>query len=174
MKLFSILFLALMSLLVSAEEPSAQKKEMSLKQQVQNLKKEVRKINRDLFILEEDLLYPASTQIALFLSLDAGEFFKLDGVKVSFDDDPLTAYLYTDLQRDALRRGGVQRLHMGNIKAGTHQLTAVFIGYDPDNKEIKRAVTYDFEKSTTAVKLELSIVDKTKDYQPEFSVIEWP
>lgn len=54
---------------------------------VEDLKKQVISLNRDLFILEEDLLFPASTQVAVFLSVDAGEFLKLDSVKLKVDGD---------------------------------------------------------------------------------------
>ena len=40
---------------------------------IQSLKQEVIALNRELFILEEELLYPSSTQVAVFLSLDVGK-----------------------------------------------------------------------------------------------------
>ena len=49
----------------------------SLDQEVQALKKEVLDLNRELFVLEEDLLFPANTQVAVFVSMDVGEFFAL-------------------------------------------------------------------------------------------------
>ena len=87
---------------------------------VEELKKQVIRLNRDLFILEEDLLYPASTQFAVFLSLDTGEFLKLDSVKLKVNDETVAAHLYTERQARALQRGGMQRLHIGNLKTGEH------------------------------------------------------
>ena len=40
--------------------------------EVQSLRREVVDLNRDLFMLEEDLLFPASTQVAVFVSMDVG------------------------------------------------------------------------------------------------------
>ncbi len=43
-------------------------------------------------------------------------FFALDAVKLTIDGTVVTNYLYTERQVDALQRGGVHRLYMGNLK----------------------------------------------------------
>ena len=100
----------------------------SLDQEIQTIKQQVLELNRDLFILEEDLLFPSNTRLSVYLSLDIGEFFSLDAVKLSVNGTVVTNYLYTERQLSALQRGGVQRLYMGNIKAGEHEIVAVFTG----------------------------------------------
>jgi len=144
-----------------------------LDKQVQDLKKDVLALNRDLFILEEELLFPATSQIAVFLSVDVGEFFKLDAVKLTIDNKPVSHYLYTEREIDALHRGGVQRLHIGNLKVGPHELVATFIGRGPKGREYKRATTLLFKKELDAKYLELQIVDSASKHQPEFKVKEW-
>ena len=84
--------------------------EHSLDDELQALKKEILSLNRDLFILEEELLFPANTQVAVFLSMDMGEFFQLDAVTVKLNDKEVASHLYTEKQVDALIRGGMQRL----------------------------------------------------------------
>jgi len=81
-----------------------------LDRKVQGLKQEVLELNRDLFVLEEELLFPASTQIAVFLSMDVGKFFQLDSVQLKLDNKVVTNYLYTERENAALLRAGVQRL----------------------------------------------------------------
>ena len=103
----------------------------SVDQDVQSLKKDLVDLNRDLFRLEEELLYPASTQVAVFLSLNVGTFFDLDSVKLELDDKEVANYLYTECEVQALHRGGVQKLFLGNLKAGEHELVAVFTGKGP-------------------------------------------
>ena len=144
-----------------------------LDNQIQDLKKETLKLNRDLFILEEELLYPATSQIAVFLSVDVGVFFKLDSVQLKIDNKVLTHYLYTEREIDALHRGGVQRLHVGNLKVGKHELVATFVGKGPRDREYRRASTLVFEKRTDAKYLELQIVDSEEKHQPVFKVKEW-
>ena len=83
----------------------------SLDQDVQDLKKEVLDLNRDLFLLEEELLFPANSQVAFFISMDVGEYFALDSVSLEIDGKEVANYLYTDREIDALLQGGVHRLH---------------------------------------------------------------
>jgi len=137
------------------------------------LKKEVLSINRELFILEEDLLFPSSTQVAFYVSLDLGYFFKLDSIKLKVDGEWITQYLYTARELDALKRGGVQRLHVDNLQAGEHEVVAVVIGYGPENREYKLAVSNKFEKDTEAKLLELKIVDDDTKQQPKLTIKEW-
>ncbi len=140
---------------------------------IEELKKKVIRLNRDLFILEEDLLFPASTQFAVFLSLDTGKFLKLDAVRLKLDEDTVASHLYTDRQVKALQRGGMQRLHIGNLKTGTHKITVFVDGIGPDNRAYKQAATLAFEKGTGTAKLEVRIRDRSSDYQPEVAIVEW-
>ena len=145
----------------------------TLDARVQSLKKDVKALNRDLFILEEELLFPSSTQVAIFLSIDVGEYFRLDSVQLKIDDKVVANHLYTKRELGALERGGVQRLYMGNVKSGEHELIASFRGPGPNNREYKRATTIKFEKSSAAKFMELKIIDATHKLQPEFVVKEW-
>ena len=70
--------------------------------QMQTLKDDVLDLNRELFMLEEELLFPANTQVAVFLSMDVGEFFALDSVQLKVDGREVTNYLYTPKEADAL------------------------------------------------------------------------
>ena len=167
-------FLLIAGLLVSVlAMPLAADDADTLNQQVEALKQQVLELNRDLFILEEELLYPATTQLVVYLSMDVGEFFQLDSVKLTIDDQLVTHYLYTDRQLDALRRGGVQRLHIGNIRQGEHELVAVFVGRGPQGRDFRRGATLRFEKRDEAKQIELRINDDTSTRQPEFAVKEW-
>lgn len=125
-------------------------------------------LQRDLVILEEDLLFPASSQVAVFLSMDVGEFFTLDAVTLKLDGEEVAHHLYTERQVDALLRGGVQRVFLGNIKQGEHQLTAVFTGRGPQGRAYRRATSVDFDKTFEPTLIELAIRDSERNYQPEF------
>ena len=143
------------------------------KAQVQDLKEQILELNKDLFILEEELLYPSNTQLAVFLSLDIGSFFALDAVKLTLDGELVSNYLYTDRQLDALARGGVQRLFIGNLKKGKHELVAVFTGRGPQGRDYRRATSVTFEKTSDAKYIELKITDQTANNQPEFVAKQW-
>ncbi|WP_166837538.1 AraC family transcriptional regulator [Rheinheimera pleomorphica] len=141
--------------------------------QLEQLKQQVIELNRELFLLEEELLFPPQTQLAVFVSVDSGQFFQLDSVELLLNHKPINAHLYTTQQWSALKRGAIHPLYKGNIKAGEHQLTAVFVGKGPDNRDYRRAVSYPFTKAEDAVLLELQINDRSSDYQPDFVVQPW-
>jgi len=145
----------------------------SLDGEVQGLKKEVLDLNRDLFMLEEELLFPANTQVAVFLSLDVGTFFELDSVQIKVDNKEVANYLYTDREVEALNRGGVHRVFIGNLKTGKHELVAFFTGKGPHERDYKRGANLTFEKGVGAKYLELKISDRQSAQQPEFKVKEW-
>ena len=145
----------------------------ALDAEVQSLRREVVDLNRDLFMLEEDLLFPASTQVAVFVSMDVGTFFALDSVQLKVDDKEVANYLYTEREQEALKRGGVQRLWLGNLKAGEHEVTAFFTGQGPHARDYKRGTTLKVEKGVGAKYLELRISDKASKLQPEFVVKVW-
>jgi hypothetical protein len=154
-----------------ATDPAAEFK--SVDQDVQSLKKQLIDLNRDLFKLEEELLYPASTQVAVFLSVDVGTFFALDSVQLKLDDKDVTDYLYTEREVNALHRGGVQRLFLGNLKAGEHELIAFFTGKGPHERDYRRGTTIKFDKAIGAKYIELKISDRAASLQPEFVVRQW-
>ncbi|MFL0798533.1 MAG: AraC family transcriptional regulator [Cellvibrionaceae bacterium] len=147
--------------------------ETELSDDIQSLKESVLELNRDLLILEEELLFPANTQIAVYLSVDVGEFFKLDSVTLKIDGDEVTHYLYTDRQVSALQRGGVQRLYLGNLKTGEHEITAVYTGWGPHNRAYKRGVSTKIVKELDPAWIELQIKDSPGKQQPEFFVSRW-
>ena len=145
----------------------------SLDQEVQGLKTEVVELNKDLFVLEEELLFPANTQIAVFVSLDVGDFFAVDSVTLKIDDDEVANYLYTQREAEALMRGGVHRVYLGNLKVGKHELVAFFTGKGTHERDYKRGATVKFEKSIGAKYVELKISDRVRKMQPEFVIKEW-
>ena len=142
-------------------------------QQIQGLKKDVVDLNKDLFVLEEELLFPANTQVAVFLSMDVGDFFSLDSVQLKIDQKEVINYLYTPREVDALLKGGVQRLYVGNLKVGPHELVAFFNGKGPSDRAYKRGASLRFEKGVGAKYLELKIDDQQKKLQPEFQIKDW-
>ncbi len=145
----------------------------SLDSRVEALKKEVLELNRDLFILEEELLFPANTQTTIFLSVSGETFFKLDSVELKINDKSVTHHLYSEREVAALARGGVQKLHIANLKSGEHEVVAFFVGTGPNGRDYRRGATYTFEKGFDPKFIELKIIDSTAKNQPEFVIKEW-
>jgi hypothetical protein len=140
----------------------------SVDQDVQALKKQLIDLNRDLFRLEEELLYPASTQVAVFVSMNVGT-----SVTLKVDDKEVANYLYTEREVQALHRGGVQKLYLGNLKAGSHEIVAFFTGKGPHDRDYRRGTTLTVDKTVGAKYVELRITDREASLQPEFVVRQW-
>lgn len=145
----------------------------TLDQEVQGLKKDVIDLNKDLFVLEEELLFPANTQVAVFLSMDVGSFFALDSVTIKIDNKEVANYLYTAREAQALLKGGVHRVYVGNLKVGKHEIVGFFTGKGPHDRDYKRGATINFEKGVGAKYLEFKISDRVPSHQPEFLVKDW-
>jgi hypothetical protein len=154
----------------AASEPDAR---TALDTRIQDAKADVIQLNRDLLVLEEELLFPAGTQVAVFVSMDVGKLFELDSVQVKLDDKVVANYLYTPLEVQPLHRGGVQRLHLGNLKQGSHEIVAFFTGRGPHTRDYKRGTTVRFDKGTDPKYIELRIKDSSGKLQPEFDVKVW-
>jgi hypothetical protein len=155
------------------DEAQARADFRSLDEDVQSLKHEVLDLNRDLFLLEEELLFPANSQVAFFISMDVGEYFDLDAINLKIDGKEVSNYLYTEREVSALHRGGVHRMHMENLKTGDHELVAVFTGKGPSTRDYRRGATMSFEKGIGAKYVELEITDRVTKQQPEFVIKEW-
>lgn len=145
----------------------------SIDEQTQQLKKDAIDLNRELFMLEEELLFPANTQVAVFVSMDVGEFFALDSVQLKVDAREVANYLYTEREAQALLKGGVHRVYLGNLKVGDHELVAIFTGKGPNQRDYRRGATVKFTKAVGAKYLELKITDRQRRAQPEFEIKDW-
>jgi hypothetical protein len=105
--------------------------------------------------------------------MDVGDFFALDAVTLKIDQKEVANYLYTPREVEALGKGGVQRLYLGNLKAGPHELVAFFSGQGPHERDYRRGATLKFEKGIGAKYLELKINDRQRRQQPEFEIKDW-
>ena len=153
------------------QDADAEASELAIR--TEDVKKQVIQLNRDLFLLEEDLLHPASTRLSIYISMDYGSFFSIDSVKLQLDGKPVTAFLYTGKDVEALKRGAIHPLFQGSIPTGKHELVAIFTGIGPRNREYKRAVSLDFEKTTSERAFEIQVVDSSSMIQPEFVIKKW-
>lgn len=163
-----MLLMASVSML-HAEDLKLQDEVMSLEE----IQTEILQLNRDLFMLEEDLLFPPNTQVVVFVGWRGAAFFNLDSIELKIDDKVVSAHLYTDRQKAALKAGGLQRLYLGNLKAGQHEVTAIMTGIGPEQREYRRAASLSIEKTTEPLRLALDIRDDPQKQQPQFTLSTW-
>ena len=118
----------------------------SLDGQVQEIKSDVLSIASELDNLEERLLYPSNTQVALFVALAPGESFRLDAVQVEIDGELATHHIYSFKELEALQKGGVQRVYTGNVPTGDHQLTVTMLGKLKNGQDLNQSESFVFAK----------------------------
>ena len=125
---------------------ASQEEMRSLDEQVQEVKTDVLSIATDLGQLEEHLLFPSNTQVAVFVSLSPQNSFRLDAVQIRIDGELATHHIYSFKELDALKSGGVQRIYTGNLTTGDHQLEVSLIGKLESGKDYKESQQFTFSK----------------------------
>ena len=144
----------------------------SLDEKVQSLKRDVIDLSKDLSHLQDELLAPASTKLSVFVSLDPQNSMKLNSMQLQVDNRTVANYLYNGDEQQALQRGGVQRLYLGNVTIGPHQLTASFIAKDAAGQEKRGSINNNFQKSLAAKFVELKLSKGGAD-TPQLTFKEW-
>jgi hypothetical protein len=117
-----------------------------LDEQVQDIKSDVLSIAAELNRLEEKLLYPSGTQVAIFVELAKGDQMRLDAVRLQIDGQLVAHYIYSFKELEALRKGGVQRIYVGNVTAGEHKLEVLVDGKLEGGADVTRTGTFTIRK----------------------------
>ena len=128
-----------------AQEPSTEEMR-SLDEQVQEIKSDVLEIAAELTRLEERLLYPSDSQLAVFVSIAEGETFRLDAMRIDIDGELATHFIYGFKELEALQSGGVQRIYTGNVTTGAHKIAVSVTGKTPGGNDFSHTDTFDFNK----------------------------
>ena len=155
-RLLLVLLLGAGSPLTLAEDTSREEMR-SLDEQVQEIKSDTLSIAAELKTLEERLLFPSNTQVSIFIALAEGEKFRLDSVQLGINDGLAAHHIYSFKELEALQDGGVQRLYMGNLPTGAHQLDVAVIGKLPNGKEYTREEHFSFEKGVEPALLGITL-----------------
>ncbi len=140
---------------------------------IQQLKQRVITLNKDLQVMEEALLFPTNSQFSVFVSVEGGAFFTLESIRLVINDRQVASHLYSARQREALQRGGVQKLFMTNLSEGKHQITAFFTGVGPNGRATKRAAELTLDKGKASQFIELTIADNSARQEAVFNIRQW-
>jgi hypothetical protein len=131
----------------SEGELSSDQREMrGLDEQIQEIKSDALRMSAELSQLEEKLLYPSGTQVAIFVALAKGDTMRLDAVRLQIDGQLVAQYIYSAKELEALRKGGVQRIYVGNVVAGDHKLDVLVDGKLEGGGDFSRTGQFTFRK----------------------------
>jgi len=151
--------------------PADQQRMRGLDEQVQEVKTDVLSIAAELNQLEEKLVYPSGTQVAVFVALAKGDQMRLDAVRIQIDGQLVAHYLYSAKELEALRKGGVQRIYVGNVATGEHKLEVLVDGKLKD-ADINRTEHFTFRKEAKPKVVELTLAGPGSSNAP-IALGEW-
>src|SRR5499426_1471145 len=137
-----------------------------LDEQVQQIKSDVLSISAELNQLEEKLLYPSGTQVAIFVALAKGDQMRLDAVRLQIDGQLVAHYIYSFKELDALRKGGVQRIYVGNVATGDHKLEVFVDGKLESGADFSRTERFTFRKEVKPKLVELMLAGPDSSKTP--------
>jgi hypothetical protein len=140
------LLLCLSSVHVWAQQNEQQQQMRGLDEQVQEIKSDVLSIAAELNQLEEKLLYPSETQVAVFVALAKDDQMRLDAVRIQIDGHLVAHYIYSFKELEALRKGGVQRIYLGNVTTGDHQIEVLVDGKLQSGADFSHSERFTFRK----------------------------
>ena len=137
-----------------------------LDEQVQEIKSDVLGIAAELSLLEEKLLYPSGTQVAVFVALAADDPLRVDAVRLQINGQLVAHYIYSFKELDALRKGGVQRLYVGNLPTGEHQLDVLVDGKLEGGADYSRTGQFTFSKGVEPKLVGLTLAGPSSGRDP--------
>ncbi len=158
----SVALLALMTLFLAGTSFSQDltgENMKSLDGQVQEIKSDVLDIASDLRNLEERLLYPSGTQLAIFVAVEEQQDFRLDAVQIEIDGELATHHIYSFNELDALQKGGVQKAYAGNVVTGDHELRVTVIGKTNGGEDFSSSGTFAFAKGVKPKTLGITLAE---------------
>ncbi|MEQ5814990.1 AraC family transcriptional regulator [Marinobacter sp. NFXS11] len=144
-----------------------------LDEELEELSAKVASHSEDVFALEQKVLHPANTRLAVFLTLQSRDALDLDSVELFVNGQPVAAHLYSDRERTSLERGGIQQLFTGNLENGEHELKTVITARSADDDFVRRESTHRFRKRPGVLRLQMSLEARAPDYEPRVSFLEW-
>ena len=144
-----------------------------LDEELERLGAEVASHSERVFALEQKVLHPANTRLAVFLTLQSRDALDLDSVELFVNGKPVASHLYSERERASLERGGIQQLFTGNLKNGEHELKTVITARSADDDFVRRESTHRFRKRPGVLRLQMSLEARAPDYEPRVSFVEW-
>ncbi len=151
---FSLLLLSFPAL----AEQAAKEQSKSLDERVQGIKADTLNIATQMRLLEEKLLYPSGTQVAVYVSLDKAAKYRPDSIEIRLEGKPVASHLYSAKEVEALKKGGVQRLYTGNIASGEHDLQVFLSGKNAGGVDFYRNDAFKFSKDTGPKIVEIRLI----------------
>jgi hypothetical protein len=120
--------------------------------------------------LQQQLLYPAHTQVSIFLSLADNSAVDPQSLSLEIDKLKVSNHVYTQAEIRALRSGGIQRLYSGNISMGKHKLRVSLKPAQDDGSVRTHVIEYPFSKGEKIHTIEIIVGEDTQSNKPPIEI----
>jgi hypothetical protein len=154
------------------QQQQDQRNLQDLDEQVQQVKSDILNISQELNRLEEKLLYPSGTQVSIFVALGKGDPMRLDAVRLQIDGQLVAHHIYSFKELEALRKGGVQQIYVGNVTTGDHQLEVLMDGKLQSGTDFSRTEHFTFRKEVKPKLVGLTLTEPHSGGTP-IALGEW-
>jgi hypothetical protein len=110
--------------------------------------------------------------VAIFIELAEGDSMRLDAVRLQIDGQFVAHHIYNSKELEALRKGGVQRIYVGNVATGDHQLEVLIDGKLEGGKDFSRSELLAFRKKVKPALVGLTLAGPDSGHTP-ITLAEW-
>ncbi len=115
-------------------------------------------IKNEISELQEILLNPDASQLAVLLSVNYPTTLTLNSVSIFLDNKEIKTYLYSEREGQALLNKAMQKIYVGKLSEGEHTIEAQLSAIDENklNHTINSSSKFTKTAITTYVELDIS------------------
>lgn len=117
-----VLFLLLCFCTSAIAQQTADGNFQQLEAQSQAIKSQILDLEAELSALEQDVRYPQQSRWTVFVTAAKDVDPALSQIELQVAGRVLASHEYTPEEQAALSQGGAQRLYIGNLSSGKHQI----------------------------------------------------
>jgi len=151
----------------AAVEPADAGAGAALRAEAADVTRDLVELKRDIRLVEDELLYPPSSKVAVYVSVAADIEGQLDAVQLKLNGRDVASRVYDAKAFTALTRGGVDRVYLGNAPQGDNVVVCRFQGRRADGKDFSRDAEIRFEKAFEPIAVEFEVTDTTTRGEPD-------
>ncbi len=123
--------------------------------------------------LQEILLNPDASQLAVLLSVNSPTTLTLNSVSIFLDKKEIKTYLYSERESQALLKNAMQKIYVGKLSEGEHTIKAQLSAIDENKLSHTISSSSKFTKTTVTTYVELDISKTEQQELPILNIKIW-
>jgi hypothetical protein len=98
---------------------------------------------------------------------------RLDAVRLQIDGQLVAHHIYSHKELEALRKGGVQRIYVGNVSTGDHELEVLFDAKIDGGSDFTRTERFTIRKEVKPKLVGLTLAGPASAAKTPITIGEW-